>query len=790
MNSAMPLTSTKGGQKKRKRTKSCQENKKQHLCYAVLLIGMLSIAAYANPAPVKARIADRLQLAAPGSVHIEGFLGQRIECNRTGRLKHIPMDELLEGFQHRPGKHPWIGEHIGKWLHAATLTWQYSNDAELKRMLDKAVKDLLATQKDDGYLGTYEDKDRWTEWDVWIHKYDLIGLLTYHRATGDEAALHGAKRIGDLLAATFGPQKRDIIAAGTHVGMAATSVLEPMARLYRATGDVRYLAVCEYIVKSWETPKGPGYEKRPKILSSLLDHGKVNQTANRKAYEMLSNLVGLCELYRVTGNELYLKAARIAWDDVTANQQYVTGGVSFAERFQRPDGHLPDTGSVAETCVNVTYMQLSMHLYALTGEMKYIDGIAHVIYNHLLAAQAEDGNDWCYFTVLQGTKKFLKEVNCCHSSGPRGVALIPRLFYCTAPSLLRINLYGQSQFKAELPDVGPVEIRQRTAYPSTGRIEIEVRPDKPSAFSLELRIPPWSKNYRLAVNGKSVEAIPQSLVVLDRKWQTGDTVTLDLDMAPTWIAGTREHADKMAARKGPLVLCASKQWNPRLRSMMLIGVEDKPTFETAGAVERHNAILTAFKGKVRTPEGLRDERVILGPFAMVQHEKLAVWLHNLDSLAKLEVSLLFDGQEGYSRRGYTQGSIVDGDASTYSKSNNGTDKKSDYWEVTLEEPVTVSRVVYRHGHVAHDGGWFDTSEGKPEIFVQTEKGGDWEKVGTLDTYPQTTADKPPVLEDGQVFELVIPPTQAYGIRIVGKPAQGDKANENYSSCAELQAYEK
>ena len=52
--------------------------------------------------------------------------------------------------------------------------------------------------------------------------------------------------MGDLLIATF-PAKKSINAAGTHVGMAATSVLEPVVLLYRFTGDVRYLDFARYI---------------------------------------------------------------------------------------------------------------------------------------------------------------------------------------------------------------------------------------------------------------------------------------------------------------------------------------------------------------------------------------------------------------------------------------------------------------------------------------------------------------------------------------------------------------
>lgn len=739
----------------------------------------------------KCRVADRLSPVSPAYVHVDGFLGRRIESNRTGRLMQIPMDEILDGFQHRPGKHPWIGEHIGKWVHAGTLAWQYSGDAKLESMLHQAVKDLLATQEADGYLGTYVSQERWTSWDVWVHKYDLIGLMSYHVATGDAAALRGARRVGDLLVETFGPDKRDIIAAGTHVGMASTSVLEPMVQLYRLTGDLRYLAFCEYIVESWEKPEGPQHAKRPKVLTSLLSHGKVNQTANHKAYEMMSNLVGLCELYRAAGDERYLQAARAAWEDIAAHQRYITGGTSFGEHFQ-PDGHLPDTGSVAETCANVTWMQLSMQLLALTGETKYADAIEQLIYNHLLGAQADDGNDWCYFTVLEGIKQFTQNVNCCHSSGPRGVAMIPAVFYGTAAGSLRINLYGESKFRGEVPGVGRLEVRQRTAFPQDGRIAVEVLPGKPGKFRLELRIPPWSAKYSLTVNGESSKPQSGPIAVIDREWRSGDIVTLELDMTPAWIRGSGEHEGELAARNGPFVLCASKRWNPSLRSMLLVGVEGTPAFEAAklpaGTAAEPDPMLAAFTAKLRTSAGIEDARVVLGPFALVQQEKLAVWLPEAQSLAKLDVSLLFDGRQSVSRRGDMQGSITDGDPATFGRTCNGAIKTEDAWEVTLDEPVEVKRVVFRHGRVFSDGGWFDTSAGQPQVLVRKEIDGAWETVGSLKTYPQTTAEAPPLLSDGQPFELRIAPTRVYGVRVVGKPSCGDKPKQTFSSCAELAAF--
>ncbi|MDQ6845445.1 MAG: hypothetical protein M3Z92_14040 [Bacteroidota bacterium] len=53
-------------------------------------------------------------------------------------------------------------------------------------------------------------KDRWTDWDVWSHKYNIIGLLTYYKATGYEPALEACKKTGNLLINTFQNGNKDM----------------------------------------------------------------------------------------------------------------------------------------------------------------------------------------------------------------------------------------------------------------------------------------------------------------------------------------------------------------------------------------------------------------------------------------------------------------------------------------------------------------------------------------------------------------------------------------------------
>ena len=180
------------------------------------LFAMLASAALAAaPAPVEPipyktpdRLPDVAHLLSPSRVTLGGWLGKRVSVNESVRLRNVDMEPLLAGYRKRPGSHPWNGEHVGKWLHAATLAWAYSGDPALKAKLDAVVADLIACQEPDGYLGTYVPEKRFglfqgADWDVWSHKYNLIGLLTYHQYTGSQPALDACRRIGDLLIASF-----------------------------------------------------------------------------------------------------------------------------------------------------------------------------------------------------------------------------------------------------------------------------------------------------------------------------------------------------------------------------------------------------------------------------------------------------------------------------------------------------------------------------------------------------------------------------------------------------------
>ncbi|QEH34327.1 Non-reducing end beta-L-arabinofuranosidase [Aquisphaera giovannonii] len=762
---------------------------------AAACLGQLSPGGASPPPPVayvvQPGLADRMEVLSPSQIGVGGWLGARIALNQKQRLLNVDTEPLLAGYRRKPGSHPWIGEHVGKWLHAATLAWANTGDLGLKAKLDRVAADLIACQEPDGYLGTYVPEKRFglfegADWDVWSHKYNLIGLLTYYQHTGNAPALSCCRKMADLLVATF-PARKSIREAGTHVGMAATSVLEPIVLLYRFTGDPRYLDFARYIVKSWDEPGGAG------IIASIRAGKGLNETANGKAYEMLSNLVGLCELARATGDDELVHGVLIrAWHDVVANRLYVTGSTSSREHFQ-PNRVLPDrpSANVGETCVTTTWIQFNLQLLRLTGDVRFANELDRSIYNHLAAAQHPGGDDWCYYTSLEGKKPYDAGITCCHSSGPRGMALAVQAAYFRAVrdggDALVVNTLEDSRATATLGGV-ETTVTQSSGFPEEGVSVLTIHAARPARFGIRVRVPTWLGGISATAGGQAVEATPsQGWVELPaREWKDGDRVTLSFPFSPKLgYQGRASTPGGAFLSYGPFVLAYDEANNPGLPPASTLGlVEPTPKLTRALGPD------LAFLGPVADRRGT-IHRAVFVPFADAGATggRYRVWLRMPGEPAKAANSLLGDGEEARSRPGNQDGSIVDGDPNSFVVTFDRTPSAEDWYSVALPSPARITRVVFRHGHSFHDGGWFDASKGRPKVQVRRSTEGPWETVGELATYPATTAADHAGLKDGQAFECkLVAPVAASAVRVIGTPAKGDDPGQAFSSCGELEAY--
>jgi DUF1680 family protein len=588
----------------------------------------------------------------PGAVRLGGLLGQRLDdCIRRG-IGAQDVAALVAPFRVRDETWSWRTEFWGKWFTSAAWAWRYNQDPALRRRLDEAVAGLLATQTPDGYIGTYREEARLSNWDVWGRKYVLLGLLSYHELTGDAAALAAAGRSADYLLKTIGPGKyRSINDTGRWNGLASGSILEPVVRLYRATGEKRYLEFARWIVAQWGEYDGPrlvdqalqgvpAFAMFPKPLPAPTSYAHYGQS---KAYEMMSCYEGLAELHRQTGESTWRTAVERLVGNVRDTEITIVGSGSSGERWcggaRRQHEPVPHW---METCVTATWIKLLAQVHRLGGDPRLVDDLERAIYNALLGALGADATWWSHYSPLAGVRGPAPEQcdmhqNCCVASGPRALALVPQLALMQHGEGPVVNLFCAGTARAATPSGGGVALNVETDYPAGDTVAIGLNPDRREGFALRLRVPGWSEATELRVNGESVPVEPGTYAIVRRTWAPGDTVTLKLDLRARAVAmpGGQPYT---AVVRGPVVLAFDKRITRDLDGDGWAGLQVRAGAESvveARPVAVAGGIRLALEVPFRSASG-REATIRMCDYASAGEtwsaaSKLRVWLpHDLD----------------------------------------------------------------------------------------------------------------------------------------------------------------
>ena len=189
-----------------------------------------------------------------GSVTLTGIIDHKIRLITEGTLKVIDMHALADYFRNTMDMFA-TGEFWGKLMRASCLICSYTGDSQLRAIVDEAAEDMLSIQRADGCLSTCPDHTQpngSNGSDLWERKYALMGLLSYYELTGSAEALDACVKLVRYTNSQVGePPKTPITQTGwAFCGMESSSILEPVLRVYHATGEPAALELGRYIVES------------------------------------------------------------------------------------------------------------------------------------------------------------------------------------------------------------------------------------------------------------------------------------------------------------------------------------------------------------------------------------------------------------------------------------------------------------------------------------------------------------------------------------------------------------
>ncbi|NLX22051.1 MAG: hypothetical protein GXY55_10355 [Phycisphaerae bacterium] len=532
-------------------------------------------------------IRDEFAFLPPDAVHFTGWLEDCIQNSIIHWNKGVvPYAGFVE--MYRTGRKLFAqGEMWGKAVRSGSMFYRYTQDPELKRILAATVADLLTTRRANGSISCSDVSAQpdGPGGELWERKYVLLGLDCYYEhVEKDPHVLRAMMELADVTIDQIGPPpKVRIVDQGwspNHIE--SSTILEPIMRLYKRTGEQRYLDFAKYIVEV------EGGAKDHRIIEDALNNKEPYKIGGvyPKAYEMMSLFEGVVEYYRATGNERWKQAVLNLYRNIREKEITIIGNGGGDQPYHPAvlgeawdntalEQANPDMRRMMETCVGVTWVKLCSQILRLTGDPSAVDDIERYAYNGLIGAMKPAGDGFSYVNLLNGVKTNPEGwgavihdvyVTCCNLNGPMGLAYLPLVAVMNSRTGPVVNLYEPCIAASLTPAGRPVRLEVATDYPRSGKVMIHVKPEIPERFSIRVRIPAWSASTTLKVNGETFPVVAGTYADLARAWTAGDEIELMVDMRCRLLdsprGSNRAGDNHQALVRGPIVLARDENLDP------------------------------------------------------------------------------------------------------------------------------------------------------------------------------------------------------------------------------------
>lgn len=490
---------------------------------------------------------------------------------------------------------------VAKWLEAAAFTLASGGrDEMLESLADETIKLIGKAQCPDGYLNTYytiqEPDRRWSNLkeghELYTAGHMIEAAVAYYEATGKDAFLKIVSRFADVICEKFGPDEGQCHGYPGH-----PEVELALVKLYRATGEKRYLEVSKYFVEQrgvgenyfFQEEKG---EKYRQIFPEFKDyspaysqsHLPVREQKNAEGHAVRAVYLycAMADLAYEYRDESLLDACRTLWDNMVKKRMFITGGIGSSGLLERftTDYDLPNDCNYSESCASIGLALFGRRMAEITGEAKYMDVAETALYNTVLAGIAMDGRSFFYVNPLEvwpdnclerTSKEHVKPVRqkwfgvaCCPPNIARTLASLGQYLYGKGKDSLYINLYVSNEAQTVINGV-KCSVKIDSGYLDDGTVNISLHPEHKTTGTLALRIPGWVKTYCVFRNGEKIrEPKTEKGYLLISGELEQEEITLKFDIKPRFVhANPKVRADsgKAALMRGPLVYCLEETDN-------------------------------------------------------------------------------------------------------------------------------------------------------------------------------------------------------------------------------------
>ena len=508
---------------------------------------------------------------------LPGLLQQQAEINQN-YLASLNTDRLLHSFRVTSGltstATPYGGwekpdcslrGHFngGHYLSAVALAYASSGNDTLRKSGDAMVAELARCQKanSNGYLSAYPEAQfellaaGVTEYPrVWAPFYTyhkiMAGMLDMYVHTGNEQALTVAEAMTGWVRGYFqgiGEEQRQFMLRTEYGGMN-----EALANLFGVTGKQQYLDTARLF-------------EQPSFLDPLAQHR--DSLRGLHANTHVPKVIGAARMYELTGETRYRDVAQYFLEEVLTERCYAIGNTSVGESWRSDPGNLK--GSLeyhdAECCVAYNLMKLERHVFAWTGDARWMDAYGRQLWNCRMGTQNAQGLKQYFFPLAAGYWRYYNSAEqsfwCCTGTGAEEFAKFNDSIYFHDANAVWVSQFIASELDWKEAGFG---LRQETNFPAEQGITLKVKVAAPQRRTIHVRIPYFVADGSVRINGRELEAFaqPGSYLALTREWHDGDKIDVALPM--------KLHTEPLpgdptmrAAMYGPLVLAADLGPGPK-----------------------------------------------------------------------------------------------------------------------------------------------------------------------------------------------------------------------------------
>jgi hypothetical protein len=485
------------------------------------------------------------QKLPPGAIEPRGWLAQQLQLQVDGLCGRY--DELSDFLVHEtngwvdPALDAW--EELPYWLRGLGDLGYVTGDTDVLTRTERWLNGILATQADDGWFGPERLRTALEGGpDFWPGMPLLAAFRSWYEYSGDERVIPfmtkylrfqntqppevfnrswGAYRWGDNIDSAYW--------------------------LYNRTGDAWLLDLVH------------------KMHSGSADY--VSGIPNWHNVNLAQGFREPLQYWLLSGDEKHRAATYRNYRTVKGLYGQFPGGGWGGDENSRPGYGDPRQGF--ETCGIVELMHSCELLTRFTGDGWWADLCEELAFNSLPASYDAEQKAMHYITcanspllddrrkhgqfqnhfAMQAFKYGVRQYRCCpHNYGMGWPYYAQELWLATTDNGLAASLYAASKVTAQVGSGETVSVVQDTDYPFGETVRLTV--EGSARFPLYLRRPEWATEPTVRVNGDPVPA-EGAWIKLERTWQSGDTVELELPMQTRTVTW-EDNQHSLSVYRGPL----------------------------------------------------------------------------------------------------------------------------------------------------------------------------------------------------------------------------------------------